>query len=175
MRLEVGNQVLELEYRGVNHQAGNIYIYAPRQRTLMLVDVIFPGWVPFRQLAIAEDPFGFIEAHDDVLSFDFETFIGGHLTRRGTRADVEAARDYIVDVRENARQALQTVNLQEVIGQVGQEVGFEHIWHLFGGYQDAINAACTRTTLEKWGDRLGDAALFTPSHCQTLADALRVD
>ena len=175
MRLEVGNQALELEYRDVNHQAGNIFIYAPRQRTLMLVDVVFPGWVPFRQLAIAEDPFGFIQAHDDVLSFDFETFIGGHLTRHGTRADVEAAREYVLDVRDNAQQAIQTVNLQEVIGPIGQEIGFEHLWHLFGGYQDAVNAACTQATLAKWGDRLGDAAIFTPSHCQTLADSLRVD
>ena len=35
---------LELEFRGVNHEPGNIFMCAPRQRTLMLVDVIFPGW-----------------------------------------------------------------------------------------------------------------------------------
>ncbi len=46
--LKVGNQILELEYKGVNHDPGNIFIYAPRQKVLMLVDVVFPGWVPFK-------------------------------------------------------------------------------------------------------------------------------
>jgi glyoxylase-like metal-dependent hydrolase (beta-lactamase superfamily II) len=53
--LEVGNQVLELEYRGPNHEPGNIYIYAPEQKTLMLVDIIYPGWSPFKDLALAEE------------------------------------------------------------------------------------------------------------------------
>src|SRR5262249_6640391 len=32
--LKVGDQTLELYYRGVNHEAGNIFIYAPRQKAL---------------------------------------------------------------------------------------------------------------------------------------------
>src|SRR5690349_20651698 len=40
-------------YKGVNHERGNILIYAPTQKVLMLVDVVFPDWVPFRDLAIA--------------------------------------------------------------------------------------------------------------------------
>ena len=45
----VGSQVLELSYHGPGHAPGNIFIYAPKQRTLMVVDVIFPGWMPWRQ------------------------------------------------------------------------------------------------------------------------------
>ncbi|MCJ1475402.1 hypothetical protein MMC13_004064 [Lambiella insularis] len=42
--VHVGNQTLELSYKGPNHQPGNIFIYAPAAKTLMLVDVVFPGW-----------------------------------------------------------------------------------------------------------------------------------
>jgi glyoxylase-like metal-dependent hydrolase (beta-lactamase superfamily II) len=59
--LRRGDQLLELDYRGPNHEPGNIFVYAPRQKTLMLVDVIFPAWVPFAELALAErasDPAG---------------------------------------------------------------------------------------------------------------------
>src|SRR5918997_5915409 len=66
--LQVGNQTLLLNYHGNNHEEGNIFIYAPAQRTLMLVDVIFPGWVPFVYLALAEDVYGYIQAHDTVLN-----------------------------------------------------------------------------------------------------------
>jgi len=51
--LEVGSQVLELEYRGPVHNSGSIFIYAPNQKVLMLVDVIFPGWSPFLDLAVS--------------------------------------------------------------------------------------------------------------------------
>ena len=45
--LEIGNQTLQLEYYGYNHFPGNIFNYAPKQKVLMLVDIIFPEWVPF--------------------------------------------------------------------------------------------------------------------------------
>ena len=45
--LQIGNQTLQLDYYGNNHLPGNIFIYAPNQKVLMLVDVIFPGWAPF--------------------------------------------------------------------------------------------------------------------------------
>jgi hypothetical protein len=64
---------LILDYKGVNHERGNIFIYAPTQRVLMLVDAVFPGWVPFRDLAIAEDVPGFIKAHEQALSYPFDT------------------------------------------------------------------------------------------------------
>jgi glyoxylase-like metal-dependent hydrolase (beta-lactamase superfamily II) len=58
MTLQLGNQTLQLDYHGTNHLPGNIFIYAPKQKVLMLVDVIFPGWIPFAYLAIAKDTAG---------------------------------------------------------------------------------------------------------------------
>lgn len=53
MTVGVGAQRLQLDYMGTNHTEGNIFIYAPGQRVLMLVDVIFPGWVPFANFSVA--------------------------------------------------------------------------------------------------------------------------
>jgi glyoxylase-like metal-dependent hydrolase (beta-lactamase superfamily II) len=41
--LHVGDQVLELSYHGPGHAPGNIFIYAPKQRVLMVIDTVFPG------------------------------------------------------------------------------------------------------------------------------------
>ena len=65
--LQIGNETLNLDYYGVNHLPGNIFIYAPKQKVLTLVDIIFPGWVPFPYLALAKDTAGFIQAHDIAL------------------------------------------------------------------------------------------------------------
>jgi glyoxylase-like metal-dependent hydrolase (beta-lactamase superfamily II) len=41
--LKAGGERLLLDYHGPNHTPDNIFIYAPDHRTLMVVDVIFPG------------------------------------------------------------------------------------------------------------------------------------
>src|SRR5262245_46706045 len=52
--LRIGGESVELVYAGPNHQAGNILIWASRQKTLMLVDVV-PGYMPYKNLGIVED------------------------------------------------------------------------------------------------------------------------
>jgi hypothetical protein len=70
----------------------------------MLVDIIFPGWIPFPYLAIAKDTAGFIEAHEIALNnYDFDTIVAGHLTRLGTRADVEAQREFCLRFGKGSR------------------------------------------------------------------------
>ena len=169
--LNVGNQTLQLEYRGPAHEPGNIYIYAPKQKVLMLIDVVFPGWAPFFDLAVAENVPAYVKAHDEILSFDFDTFIGGHVTRLGTREDVETQREYILDMQANAAKALQTVDFSAI----AQEVGFANPWALFGAYLGAVEDECTRLTLAKWTPRLGSADVVTPSHCGKLLESLRID
>ena len=92
--LRVGDQILHLDYKGENHTAGNIFIYAPRQKVLMLVDVIFPGWVPFDYLAVSTNIPGWMTAYDQALIYPFDTFVGGHLNRLGTRRDAVMGREY---------------------------------------------------------------------------------
>ena len=169
--LEVGNQVVELTYNGTNHSPGNTYVYFPNQRALMLVDVVFPGWVPFMSLALAQDVHGYIQAHEEALAYDFDTFIGGHLTRLGTREDVETALAYLMDVRANAAAALQSVDFMAV----AMEVGFTDLWVLFGAYLDTVAQTCADTTLVTWDGQLGGAASFTKSHCATMLEDLRIN
>ena len=169
--LEVGNQILELSYRGENHVAGNIYIYAPKQKVLMFIDVIFPGWTPFKYLAITENVTAYIAAHDEVLTFDFETLISGHLTRLGTRADVETQKEYMNDLVGNAAHALQTVDFMAV----AEKTGWANPWLLFDTYLNEVTEMCTDSTVAKWGKILGGVDIFTPGHCWKMAEMLRVD
>src|SRR4030095_1295608 len=87
--LKVGSQVLELSYHGNAHEPGNIFIYAPAQRTLMVVDVVFPGWMPWRRFAVAQDVEGYFAQVEEIKRFDFDTLVSGHVSRTGTKADVE--------------------------------------------------------------------------------------
>jgi len=169
--LEVGNQKLDLEYRGPMHEPGNIFIYAPQQKVLMLVDVIFPGWTPFKDLAMAQVVPEFLAAHDKVLEYDFDTYIGGHLTRLGTVEDVEIQKEYFQDIQNSAAKANQEVSFMAI----GQEVGFSNPWLVFQIYADQITQQCTDEVVPKWIDRLGGVDLFTYDHCWKISEAQRID
>ncbi len=106
--LTVGNQTLELAYRGDDHEPGNIYIYAPKQKVLMKVDIVFPGWTPFMDLAVSENVMGYLKAHDMILSYDFDWLVSGHFGRLATRKDVEVQKAYMQDIVANAQTALKT-------------------------------------------------------------------
>src|SRR6185503_1393877 len=165
-------QSLQLDYHGSNHEPGNIFIYAPDQKVLMLVDIIFPGWVPFRELAIAKDVAGLVDAHDIALSYDFDTFVGGHLTRLGTRQDVETQKEFVMDLMGASGRANGAVSFADVGKKVGPT---NDTWKFYGAYLDAVNEECTHEMLSKWIGRLGGAEAFMSSHCWAMSEAIRVD
>lgn len=169
--LEVGGQKLDLDYRGPNHSPDNLFVYAPAQRVLMLVDVVFPGWVPFKHLAVSTDIPGYIEAHEKALKYDFDTLVAGHLGELGTPEDVRTQREFLEDLRTNAENAIESVEIQPI----AQEVGADNPWRLFDAYLDALAQRITDATLETWGDRLRGADVFMESHAFTMAESLRVD
>lgn len=177
-RVRLGDQLLDLRYLGEIHDPGNIFIRAPNQRLLMLVDVIFPGWAPFNDLALAQDVPKFLEAHDLVLGFDFDIFLGGHLNRLGDRADVEAAKRYIEDVQANAITALRDPSLFQIFGVVTQ-----NSLGAFSIYLDQVACRCANLTLdpattpsgEDWLRLLGAADINTVGHCWEVAESMRVD
>jgi glyoxylase-like metal-dependent hydrolase (beta-lactamase superfamily II) len=173
--LQIGNQTLKLDYYGVNHSPGNIFIYAPKEKVLMLVDVVFPGWVPAPNLAFAQDTAGFIKAHDIALNnYDFDTLVAGHLTRLGTRNDVIVQREFVSDLEKAAAQANQQVSYGEIAKQVGGG-GQPNPWLIFSKYIDAVGENCVNNMLPKWENRLGGAQEFISTHCFTMAESGRID
>jgi glyoxylase-like metal-dependent hydrolase (beta-lactamase superfamily II) len=172
--LQIGNQTLKLDYYGVNHSPGNIFIYAPKQKALMLVDVIFPGWVPYPNLATSKDVAGFIQAHDIALNnYDFNTFVGGHITKLGTRNDVMVQREFVSDLEKAAAQANEQVSFGEIAKQVGG--GQQPLIFSLAKRADAVSEICVNNMLPKWENRLGGAQQFMSTHCNTMATSGRID
>jgi glyoxylase-like metal-dependent hydrolase (beta-lactamase superfamily II) len=185
--VRVGHQNLVLSYEGPIHQPGNIFIYAPGHKTLMLVDVIFPGWSPFNDLALAKDVPRFVAAHEKILTFDFTTFVGGHLNRLGTRADVEESQRYTLDIKANAKAALSDPSLYAIFGIVPPDasvpLGLYNALGAFAIYLDQVACQCANRTLDAmltpsgthWRRRFGAADINTVGHCWNMAEALRID
>ena len=128
----------------------------------MLVDMIWPGWVPFKRFGIAEDVKGYFDVFDQVLEYDFDYFVGGHLTRWGNRQDVLVAKEHIMDLKANARKALRTVDFMAI----GKKTGFENKWLWFKTYFNTVAETCAKAVVPNWIDRLGGADIFTIDNCE---------
>ncbi|MGH9997335.1 MAG: MBL fold metallo-hydrolase, partial [Nitrososphaeraceae archaeon] len=171
--LQIGNKTVQLDYYGNNHLPGNIFIYAPNHKVLMLVDVIFPGWVPFPYLAVATDIAGVINAHDIVLNnYDFDTFVGGHLTRTGTIDDVKVQKEFILDLQKAATKANNEILLSDIAKQVGS---LDNPWLVISKYIDVVDGKCVQYMLPKWENKLGGARELMSTHCFAMSSAVRVD
>ncbi|KAL2062872.1 hypothetical protein VTL71DRAFT_5944 [Oculimacula yallundae] len=162
----VGNQTLELDYKGENHLLGNIFIYAPVQKVLMLVDVIYPGWTPFALLGQTKNVPGFIRSHYQVLEYDFKHYSGGHLGRSGSRKDVLTQLEYVLDLKSNCEYAINTSATNDP--DIGAAALFGPVkaknpgngWAPFKVYLDTMADYCANKTNVKWLGRLAAADVF---------------
>jgi glyoxylase-like metal-dependent hydrolase (beta-lactamase superfamily II) len=169
--LKVGSQTLELSYHGNAHEPGNIFIYAPAQRTLMVIDVVFPGWMPWRRFAIAQDVEGYFAQVEEINKLDFDTFVGGHVMRSGTKADVELQLEFMKDLKATVANALKTTKL-------GEEMDAEdraNPWALFDNYIDRVVIKSVNELTPRWSKRLGGFDVYIWDQCYSMEQSLRIE
>jgi glyoxylase-like metal-dependent hydrolase (beta-lactamase superfamily II) len=169
--LRQGNQALELSYHGVGHEPGNIFIYAPRQKVLMVVDTVFPGWMPWRRLALAQNVRGLFRQVNEIKAIDFDKFVGGHVARWGTKADVQLQLDFMNDLRGASAAALESTKFGEELNPADAA----NPWAFFDNYIDRDVVACMNTLEPKWKDRLAGYDVFIWDQCLVMEQSLRID
>lgn len=170
-RLDWGGCHLELTYHGPNHEAGNTFIWAPQAKVLMAIDLVVPGWVPFWQLGLAHDVPGLLVADDAILSYPFETFVGGHLTRLGDREDVRIAQEYLHDVWEACDRVRRTVGFEALSGDLDPT----NPWQGARTYFSFLAREAAASVEEKWVRRLGGVDVFSEDHCWAMIMSMAHD
>ena len=169
--LHVGGVQLKLAYHGYGHEPGNIFIHAPKQKVLMVVDTVFPGWMPWRRLALAQDMRGLFRNVAQIQRYDFDKFVGGHVARWGTKADVQLQLDFMIDLRSAAKTALETTKFGEELNPADAA----NPWAGFDNYIDRVVVQCVNTLTPKWKDRLAGYDVFIWDQCFAMEQSLRID
>jgi glyoxylase-like metal-dependent hydrolase (beta-lactamase superfamily II) len=176
--LDVNGVKLEMSYPGQNHCEGNIFIYAPKQKVLAAIDITSPGWSPFRACDATESTRGWIDAHDTILTFDFNAHVAGHSTRWGTREDAIASREYALDMVGFSKQGLEQCGYMEIL----ERIGYSNGWVLWDNYLNEITNWATKQVLTKtssngqtWEQRLAGADVATKYHIFCLIQGLRLE
>ncbi|WP_200947026.1 MBL fold metallo-hydrolase [Lysobacter sp. Root494] len=169
--LQVGGQRLELSYHGNAHQPGNIFIAAPRQRVLMVVDVIFPNWMPWRRFALAQDVPGYFAQVEEIRKLDWDTLVAGHVARTGTHADVELQARFMQDLKQAAGAALASTKFGEGLNPLDRS----NPWAGFDNYIDRVAGQCVRTLTPEWSNKLAGFDVYIWDQCLSMEQSLRID
>jgi glyoxylase-like metal-dependent hydrolase (beta-lactamase superfamily II) len=168
--LDIGGERIELAWHGANHSPDNILIHLPDHDTLMLIDIVNPGWAPVYVSNLTEDIPGYLEAPANALAYSWKHFIGGHLGRLGTRDDVRLHQQYMADISEHSRKAIDTVDPTPYFVKYGA-----NMWAAVKGYLDEVTAVAAAPVIAKYTGVLAAADVFTPSTTFWVMESIRLD
>lgn len=157
------------------HTKTDMLVYIPKVEgeasVAMFVDVVFPGWSPFFSLAITTDAREYLNSHMEILKFDFDVFLGGHV-RIGNRDDVVRNMQFTRDLLAAGATGVQSVGPNDFaaagIANFSDPSGpqFQNIWWVFGEIVRKLQIdVCYRIMLEKWGCQLAGLDITLRSHC----------
>jgi glyoxylase-like metal-dependent hydrolase (beta-lactamase superfamily II) len=168
--LEVGGERIELAWHGPNHTPDNIHIHLPDHDTLILIDVVNPGWAPVYLSNLTENIPGYLQASATALSYPWKHYIGGHLGRLGTRDDVRLHQQYMDEITASVRATLPTIDPTPYFQKYG-----ENSWAAVKGLLDASAAAAAAPVIDKYTGVLAAADVFTLSTTFWVMQSIRLD
>lgn len=147
----------------------------------MLVDIVYPGWVPYYELGVAQNVPGYVKAHDQISTYDFKHFVGGHLNRAGTRDDVLISQRYVTDLFDACVQAMHlsnnpnsTLYAPPIQGAVAKaEPG--NSWLVVNTVNTILSGYANNITNEKWQGKLAGLDVYGESNAATMLEAVLIN
>ena len=124
----------------------------------MLIDIVNPGWAPVFQSNLTEDIPGYLEAPANALAYSWEHFIAGHLGRLGTRDDIALHQQYMADIADASRNAIDNTDLTRYFEKYP-----DNPRAAFRGGLEEVVANAAAPVIEKYTGVLAAADVFTDS------------
>jgi hypothetical protein len=121
--------------------------------------------------AVAEDVVGYFAQIEAIKKLPWDTFVGGHVARTGTRADVDAQLEFLHDIKQAAADALASTKLGEGLNPADQG----NPWAVFDDYIDCVAAQCVNTMTPKWASRLAGFDVYIWDQCYSMEQTLRIE
>jgi glyoxylase-like metal-dependent hydrolase (beta-lactamase superfamily II) len=175
--LELGNKRLELKNsRNYHSDEGDLMVYLPNERFLMAIDTLAPGYVPFMGFDITSNFHEYMKVFDDILAYDFDVFVGGHLTQLGTRKDVEETKEYVLDVYRTTKKVHGSTYMMAVFAETAKASGsWDNKYLLFRAFLEKVTDDSAKEIVARWSKRLAGVDVFVHSHVMTALLYVRWD
>lgn len=161
----LGRERVEIKTAHFHSENTDAIIYLPNQKFVVAVDTITPGEVPFMNFGATSRYDGYVALFDELLRYDFDTILSGHVSILGTRQDVLVNRDYVHDVRDTVAKGMKKflptfertfTLLEHKNGNLAYRVAMEQ-----------VRKECATEIIERWKDKLSVVDIWADSHCET--------
>ena len=164
--LTIGGEVIELKTATFHAEDEDVIIYLPKQKFLMAVDTITTGEVPFMNFGATTDVGEYLNMFDELLAYDFDYILSGHVSILGTRADVLENQEYAFDVQAAVLNGMQT--FQQRVGETMAAMEFTNANLAYRSAIEQMRGECSAEIIDKWQGRLSVADVWADSHCETM-------
>ena len=154
---------------------GDLFISIPDDKFLMVIDVLAPGYVPFKNLDLSTNVHQYLQVFDQILAYDFDVFVGGHLTSIGDRQDVLTTKAYVQDLYETVARVHANTNMMAVMAEAAKEVGWDNKYLLFKVFLDKVIEDSAQEINARWVNRLAGVDVWSHSHAAKMLEYVRWD
>ena len=164
--LNLGTLHAELKRSDWHSPAGDLFIYLPKRKFLMAVDTVVAGHVPFLDFDLSTNMHSYLKVFDELLAYDFDVLVAGHLTYLADRADVQETKEYAFDVYHTIKRIHDGTDQMAVATRAAQKYGWDNKFSLYRTVLDGMIDSCTVEVKSRWIDRLVGVDVFGASHCR---------
>ncbi|MBV8855419.1 MAG: MBL fold metallo-hydrolase [Acidobacteria bacterium] len=144
--IKLGGREVRLLYFGENHSDSNVAIYLPAEKILMMVDMVYPGSVPFRDLP-GTDVRKYLGTLRRLREIDFKILLYGHGSP-GTKQWVDQYIAYFDDLIAEVRRLRRELSYEEL---VEEQQGRGDVRGLFDLYVERVAERAVETLRPKYG------------------------
>ena len=173
--IRLGGKTVELTRHNYHSPEGDLFIYVPEAKFLMAIDSVTSGYAPFQGFDLTTNFHEYLKVFDEILAYDFDTFVGGHLTDTGTRKDVEITREFTYDVYHTVKRIHNGLDQAAVVSEAEKTVGLDNEFLLFKVVLDKVVNDSVKELQPRWIDRLAGVDVWLPSHVRTALIYVRWD
>lgn len=174
--LKKGDKQIHLSnHMNYHSNEGDLFVSVPQDKFLMVIDVLAPGYVPFKNLDLSNNIHNYLKVFDQILAYDFDVFIGGHLTGIGTMEDVLLSKAYVSDLYETVKRVHDSTNMLEVMAKAASKIGWDNKYLLFDTFLNKIIDESYLEIESRWITKLAGVDVFTKSHVSTMLNYVRWD
>jgi glyoxylase-like metal-dependent hydrolase (beta-lactamase superfamily II) len=171
----LGDKTVELTRHDYHSNEGDLFIYVPQAKFLMAIDCVTPGYAPFSGFDITTNFHEYLKMFDQLLAYDFNTFVGGHLTAIGTKQDVLITKEFTLDVYNTVKRIHNSIDQTAVTSGAAKVVGTDNEFLLFKVLLDRVTDDSVKDIQPRWINRLAGVDVWLPSHVHTALLYVRWD
>jgi glyoxylase-like metal-dependent hydrolase (beta-lactamase superfamily II) len=173
--LTVGSARIELKRGNWHSNEGDLFIYLPGKKFLMAIDTMAAGYVPFMNLDLTSNFHNYLKVFDELLAYDFDVLVSGHLTSLATREDVLQSKEYTWDVYKTVKRIHDGTDQVKAAARAAGKYTWDNKFALFRTILDDITDKSYEEIRERWIKKLAGVDVWGKSHCRTAMIYVRWD